>query len=435
VNSYLADFIKNFELENIPKEVVLQAKKCLTDLVACAISGADVLGAKILSSFVRGSMAGRECTIIKAQQKASAVGASLVNGFILNALDIDDAYTKIKGHPGALIFPSALALAELCNASGKELLEALIIGYEVGIRTGLAVHSTHREYHGSGSWGSVAAASAGAKLLKLDKKSIRHALGIAEAHAPMTPIMRCVMQPRMAPKDGAAWGAMVGTSSALLAKEGFTGISTLLEQKENKFLASTLGKNFEMLNLVFKRYPCCGWSHAAIDGLLKVMKGKNISYKDIEKITISVFWEATKLSRKWPTTIEEAEYSLLYPVAAAAVASDFGLAQLTDESRSSPETKALAKKIEIEHDPELDKYFPAEVPAIVRIRLKNGKTYSSGKISPLGPKGESLSREEIREKFFELVRRSLTKTEAKELLSVIENLEKHRIADLLKFLE
>ena len=188
-----------------------------------------------------------------------------------------------------------------------------------------------------------------------------------------------------------------------------------------------------MLNLAFKRYPCCHWSHAAIDGLLKVMRGENISHRDIEKITISVFSEATKLSRKWPTTIEEAEYSLLYPVAAAAVASDFGLAQLTDESRVSPEIKAMAKKIEIKHDPELDRCFPAEHPAIVRLKLNNGKTYSSGKISPIGR--EPLSREEIREKYFKLVIGSLTKTEAKELLSVIENFEKHRIADLLKFLE
>src|SRR5262249_44741186 len=154
--------------------------------------------------------------------RASEAGAAFANGCLANALDIDDGSRPIKGHPGAVVFPAALAAAESRRASGREFLVALAVGYEVAIRAGIALHTSYRYYHGSGAWGALGAAAAAGRLLGLTTDQLTNALGIAEYHGPLAPIMRCVEHPAMV-KDGIGWGAMAGVSAALLAREGFTG--------------------------------------------------------------------------------------------------------------------------------------------------------------------------------------------------------------------
>lgn len=151
-NEYAVKFISNLKIENIPSKILKQAKICLLDLLGAGLGGAKAKGAKILFDFSSQEINGlRESLVIKANKKTSCVAASLINGFILNALDIDDGYRKVKGHSGAAIFPTILAVSEKVKATGKQFLEALIIGYEVGIRAGEILLSHYGFYHGSDS--------------------------------------------------------------------------------------------------------------------------------------------------------------------------------------------------------------------------------------------------------------------------------------------
>ncbi len=430
-NELAASFIINTKFESLPPEVIKQAKRCLLDLLGASLGGVKTKGVEILSSFCSQEMTGPlESTVIKGGKKVSCVVASLINGFIANALDVDDGYRKIKGHPGAAVFPTTLAVAEKKKADGKQFLEALIIGYEIAIRAGLILHSSYQAYHGSGSWGAVGAAAAAAKLLNLTKNKIKHALGIAEAHAPLAPVMRAVDHPSMAPKDGIAWGAMVGTTSALLAQKGFTGISSLLSDERKNSCVFTLGKEYEMMNLYFKRYPCCRWAHPAIDGVLNIMKDNKITHHEISRIIIKTFLAATRLRVRKPTSIEEAEYSIFYPIAAASVDGEFGLKQLDKKHLNNNRVSETVKKIQIVSDQKLEEKFPEQCLAEVKIITYQNKEYTSGIISAKGDLDNPLSDHELKHKFVNFTQGVLSKTKANKLIDMVEDFENHRVREL-----
>lgn len=130
--------------------------------------------------------------------RTSAAGAAAINRFAGNALDIDDGYRLVKGHPGACVLPVILATAEqMPSCTGSEFLTALVVGYEIRIRPGRIRHACCSTYHSSGSWGAIAGAAAGGQLLGLNGKQLRHTLGTAEYHAPIAPMMKCIANPSM----------------------------------------------------------------------------------------------------------------------------------------------------------------------------------------------------------------------------------------------
>lgn len=434
-NEYAVKFIKNLKLEDIPSKIVKQAKICLLDLLGASLGGVKAKGARILFDFSSQEINGlREATVIKANKKVSCVAASLINGFIVNALDIDDGYRNVKGHPGAAIFPTILAVSEKMRATGKQFLEALIIGYEIAIRAGEILLSHYGFYHGSGSWGAIGAAAGSAKLLGLSETEIKNALGIAEAYAPLAPLMRSVEYPSMAPKDGIPWGALVGISAVFLAQRDFTGSPSLLgDCKRNKDVF-TLGKEYKIMKLYFKRYPCCRWAHPAIDGVLKIMKKENFSYKEISKIIIKTFPEAVSLCSTPPTSLEDAEYNLAYPVAIAAMYGEFSPTQLEEKYFHKEEINKLMKKIHILKDPTIEKRFPEQCLAEIEIITNQGKKYNSGIIAAKGDWDRPLSEQELENKFINITNGVLSEKETNSLITTVKDFENYHIEDLIKFL-
>jgi 2-methylcitrate dehydratase PrpD len=435
-NEYTVKFIQTLKLKNIPPKILRQAKICLLDLIGASLAGAKVKGAKILSDFSSKEMNGlREATVIKANKKLSCVAASLINGFIVNALDIDDGYRKVKGHPGAAVFPTVLAVSEKIGVTGRQFLEALIIGYEIGIRAGEILHSHYGFYHGSGSWGAIGSAAGAAKLLGLSRLKTKNALGIAEAYAPLIPEIRAVEYPAMAPRDGIAWGAMVGTSAALLAQRGFTGSPSLLgDSKRNKDVF-TLGKDYKIMNLYFKRYPCCRWAHPAIDGVLKIMEKENLSYKEISRIIIKTISEAVSLYSTPPTSLENAEYNVVYPVAVTAIYKEFTPKYLEERYFNKKEILQLMKKISIHVDPKIQKKFPKQCLAEVEIITNQGKEYHSGLISARGDFDNPLSEKELEDKFITITKNILSEKQIHTLIGIVKNFENYPIKDLIKVLK
>jgi 2-methylcitrate dehydratase PrpD len=435
-NDYAVKFIRSLTLEKLPAPVLRQAKICLLDLVGASLAGAGVRGAKILLNFSTEQMSGlKEATVIKANRRMSCVAASLINGFITNALDIDDGYRKTKGHPGAAVFPTVLAISEKVGATGKQLLEALVVGYEVATRAGEILHSHYGFYHGSGSWGAIASAAAAAKLLKLSEGEMRHALGIAEAFAPLVPEMRAVEFPSMAPKDGIPWGAMVGTSGALLAQKGFTGVPSLLGDSERNKDVFTLGKEFKMMKIYFKPYPCCRWAHPAIEGLLNILRREKLGYRDISRVTIRSFSETVSLCQSVPTTIEEAEYHVLFPVAVTAVYGEFTPKYLGEKYFKDKKVTQFMKRMAILKDPEIQKQFPEKCQSEVEVVTSQGKKYRSGLIAARGDFDLPLSEKELEGKFVQMTKDILTRKQIDSIIEMVKDFQHYHVKDLIKFLK
>ncbi len=395
------EFISATRYAQLPTAVKTQVKRCLLDVLGATLGGAATPVARVVSDFVRQEHGGDEATILLADSRASLVGAALANAVMANALDVDDGYRLAKGHPGAVVFPAALAVAEREGASGRELLEALVVGYEIAIRAGLILHGTSHTFHASGTWGCVGAAAAAARLLGLSEAEVGQALGIAEYHAPNAPLMRDIEHPAMV-KDGVSWGSMVGGSAALLARGGFTGVPSLLSGEGHRETVGDLGREFRMLGLYFKPHACCRWAQPAVDGVLQLMSKHGIKADAITGITVHTFEAACRFDVTRPRNTEEAQYSLAFPVAAAAVDGEVGPTQVL-EKLTDARILALAEKVEAVLSPEMEEAFPARCLSEVEMHTQAGRVWRSGVMAARGEPDNPLSDDELLAKFQALV--------------------------------
>jgi 2-methylcitrate dehydratase PrpD len=264
---------------------------------------------------------------------------------------------------------------------------------------------------------------------------MKNALGIAEAYAPLIPEIRAVEDPAMAPKDGIAWGAMVGTSAALLAQKGFTGSPSLLGDSKRNRDVFTLGKDYKIMRLYFKRYPCCRWAHPAIDGILKVMEQENLTHREISSINIKTISEAVSLYSIPPSSLENAEYNVVYPVAVAAIYREFTPKYLEERYFNKKEIHRLMKKIVIIEDPKIQKEFPEQCMAEIELITNQRRKFHSGLISARGDFDHPLSEQELEDKFIDITRNILDEKQIHALIGIAKNFEDYHIKDLIKFLK
>jgi 2-methylcitrate dehydratase PrpD len=428
----LASFAISLRWDDLPERVRRRAKTALLDVVASTIAGSRTPVARIAAEIASCSWGGREASILLSGLRASAPGAAFANGCLANALDIDDGYRPIKGHPGAVVCPAALAAGESRGASGAAFLGALVAGYEVAMRAGLAWHATYKEYHGSGAWGALGAAAAAGTLLGLAPGQLTHALGIAEYHAPVAPIMRCVEYPGMV-KDGIGWGAMAGVSAARLAAGGFTGIPSVLEA--NPDVLSDLGREYKIMELYFKPHACCRWAQPPIEGVLRILERTPLAPDAIARVRIHTFEAACHLGPVWPQTTEEAQYSLAWPVAAALVDGRVGPEQVSAPRFGDDRIRRLASKVEAAFSPELDSVFPVEALCEVEVWMEDGTLHRSGVCGARGDPGDPLTEEELRRKFHTLAGPVIGPERAGDVARVVDRLDELPDLDgLLTFL-
>jgi 2-methylcitrate dehydratase PrpD len=413
-------FILKTSWADLPDAVQQQARRCLLDSLGALIAGTAIPAAKLMADFAVEQYGGDEATIVVDGRRSSLVGATLANGFAANALDIDDGYRPIKGHPGVCVLPALLAAVERRgDMSGQAFLAAFIVGYEIGIRAGLIRHATYQTYHSSGSWGALAAAAAAGKLLGLKADLLRHALGAAEYHAPIAPMMKGIDTPSMG-KDSTGWGAMVGLASVLMAQRGFTGIEPLFSDSPNPEWIASLGQQYEVLNLYFKPYATCRWAQPAIAGALEIARQHHLAPENIARIKIYTFTAATQLSRAHPRNTEEAQYNLAYPVAAALVDGEVGPRQVTPPRLFDPLVLALADRVEVEIKPEYEPPFPWKTFADVEVITGDGRRLlAEGKQAIWEPPDTLPTDVELAQKFCWLVEPVLGATRTAALVEMV----------------
>jgi len=393
-------FILQTTWKDFSPEVQHQAKLCLLDSLGALIAGMETPVGKLMAGFCVEQHAGDEATILVTGQPVSAVGATLANGFAANALDIDDGYRCIKGHPGACVLPALLAASERCaSLSGEAFLTALIVGYEIGIRAGLIRHALYQTYHSSGSWGAIAGAAAAGRVVGLSADTLRQALGIAEYHAPIAPMMKGIDTPCMG-KDSVGWGAMVGMASVLMAQRGFTGIEPLFSDAPDPEWVMSLGDRHEVLNLYFKPYAACRWAQPAIAGALEIAHQNSVAPNDILRIRVRTFAAAVKLSRAHPQNTEQAQYNLAYPVAVALIDGELGPRQVLPPRIHDGAVLALADRVEAEAVPEYERAFPAKTYADVEVVTQDDRIFTAlRKQAPWEPASTLPTDDELSEKF------------------------------------
>lgn len=397
-HSSVAKFIHHTTYEDLPADVAHQAKRCLLDLLGVAAAGTSTNLSQILYRHALEHSGGsnRASRLLFNGSRVGAADAALANAGTIDSMDGHDGHRLVKGHAGAATLPAVLAfMDEAPGQTTNDLLAALIVGYEISLRAGIALHRTATDYHSSGAWNAIGAAAVGARLLRLGTDATQHALGIAEYSAPRGPMMRAIKHPTMV-KDSSAWGARAGVSAAFLASEGFTGAPVdLLGPRETQ----DLGRRWRVLEQYFKPYPVCRWSHAAIRAGLNLTAGNGLAADDIREIEVITFDAATRLHTSAPKDTEEAQYSLLFALASSLIHGELAAEHILAPQNETGALR-LAQKIRLTASESMSEEFPARRLAQVKITYNDGQNLSSNPVEAEGDPESPLSDDALLAKFY-----------------------------------
>jgi 2-methylcitrate dehydratase PrpD len=386
-NKLLGKFITDTEWKALPQAVRRKIRMCMLDSLGATLVGTLTPISQTTADYAMETWPGDHATILL-HGKASTIGAAFANGYAANGLDIDDCALYTKGHPGAQVFPTALAISEKLGLSGREMLSAMVIGYEIAHRAARCWHDHHKIYQACGSWGSVACAAVASNLLGLPLEQINNALGIAEYHAPNLPMMRDIDHPTMV-KHGIGWGAMTGITAANLAKLGLTGIPGILSFRKYRDWVADIGKHYVMIDgVIWKEYACCAWAHASLDAIRMLVQKLRIKSDDIARIKVEGFHEAIRLGSKLPDTTEEAQFNLAWPLAALLVYDEVGPGQMLESRFKDPKIQDVVSKIVLVESEELNRLYrlvdkgdpKGKYASVVTVTLKDSKQFSSGMV-------------------------------------------------------
>ena len=348
---------------------------------------------------------------------------------------MDDLDRGSVYHPGAPTVAAALALGESEGIDGATFLDAVAIGYEVGIRVGEALGGTHYDHwHTTGTAGTLGAAAAAARVLGLDEQATLDALGSAGT---MTAgLWEFLADGAMSKQLHPGKAAHDGILAALLARRGFTGASKILEGPKGLLAAMSDDARPEALTdglsieqphwrvetVSFKVHASCRHTHPAVDAALALRSREGFDLTSVDRIHVRVYRAALGLLEGVePTTPYAAKFSLPFCVAAALRFGELGLARFTDDTVEDAETLALAERITFAPDPELTALYPAQWPSILEATMASGETLVERVDQPRGDPDTGVTNADLIEKFVMLTGGLLDPAVARDLgLKVLE---------------
>jgi len=398
------DFTLNAGFDDIPEDVAERAKDLILDLLGVGAAADSIPAARIgreiaVRQFNAGSDNDR-ARIMFDGRTASGGGAAYAGATQIDSLDAHDGFSLAKGHAGCGLLPGVLAFAERYpEMSARDALTAMVLGYEIASRAGIALHGTVSDYHTSGAWVALAVAALGIRITGGDRNTLRQAIGIAEYHGPRSQMMREIDNPTML-HDGSGWGSMVGVTAAELALAGFEGAPAItVEQEDAAPYWADLGQDWLTVKQNIKLYPICRWAHAPIKAALDIRKEHNLTADDIAAIEISSFHNATRLALDIPATTGKAQYSINYPVAAALVFGEVGPKAVSGELFGDPDIARLVSVTSVSECDHCNANFPADRLGRTVVITKDGRRLDSGITQAPGEHTNPVDRNGIIEKF------------------------------------
>ena len=348
--------------------------------------------------------------MIVSRRTTSPLFAAMVNAASSHVAEQDDVHNGSVFHPAAVVFPPALAIAQAIGASGRDLLTACVVGYEVGIRVGEFLGQAHyKVFHTTGTAGSLAAAATAGRLLGLSSDQMLNAFGSAGTQAAgLWEFLR----------DGAdskplhtAHAASTGLASAYLAQEGFTGARRVLtgtqamaagmmsKDADPARITDRLGERWALAETSFKFHASCRHTHPAADALMRVMREGRLKPADVAHVTARVHQAAIDVLGPVtnPQTVHQAKFSMGSVLALAATRQSAGMFDF-DRFFKAPETTDFAQKVTMAFDPEVQAAYPERWIGKVEVETIDGRRLAGRVDEPKGDPGNTLSRADLEAK-------------------------------------
>jgi 2-methylcitrate dehydratase PrpD len=402
----LVSFVRRLEPGDLSDRVLHQAARCVLDLVGVAIAGTRTPMTQIGARFAYDSFAPGKVTVIGSRRPLGPIGAAWVNCTAASALDLDDGHRMAMGHPGAVVIPAALAIAEGTGVSGREFLGAIVAGYEVAVRVSIARVPWYKDrMYSSGIWGIFGATAAAGKLLGFDEATLQSAIGSAASHGPFPP--GGLQANYSMVKEVIGWAGMTGCAAALLAQQGFIGPEDVMDYSGRwnpAQLVEGLGDpdRYAILGTYFKPYAVCRWAHSSVDAVLELVGRHGVRPGEIEKILVETFYEVTRLVNYAPRNAIAAQFSIPFALAVAILYGRIEPEDVSEVNLTKPEILTLAQKVNVIVDPDINGQFPAKTIARVTMHTTRG-SFEATVEYPRGNPENPLSDEDLTAKF-----RSLT---------------------------
>ena len=436
VTSRVAHWIAALKRSDVPAPAWAHAKLCLLDGLGCALFGSQQPWGRIAAETALDLSPNGRASLLGHNARCGVDAAAMVNGTATHGFELDDLHLRATIHPGAVTIPAALALAEAYDKSPAAFLTAVVAGYEVGLRIGMAVGLGHglRGHHGTGTIGTLAAAAAGANLLGLNADQSGDALGIAATQAAG---LHGARTGAMSKRFHAGRAAQSGVLAAVLAQRGMTGSRTALEQPFGGFFSTLcdqvdldavtaeLGSRWEILEVGFKAYASCGSTHTTIDAIDHLMQ-RGLTVGDLKELRVFMSRKAvSNVGWKYvPGGVVAAQMNAHYTSAVKLLDGDVFVEQFAESRLADPRVMSLIERIRVAHDPVFDAGGAGSRHAVrVEAELTNGKTWTENVEQRRGSSRFPLTRADIERKFRGLAKAALPQASTEKIIELVDRLD------------
>lgn len=407
----IAQFVVETDYSSIPPEAVRGAKDAILDGLGVTLAGSEEPAGRIVAQYVRDVGGTPHAGVIGSGFKSSAPQAALANGTMAHALDYDDVLVLMSGHATVPILPVVLALGEMYHRSGKDVLEAFIMGVEVEGRIGSGIGRHHYAigWHSTATLGTLGAAAAAAMILGLGVTETRIALGISASEASgLRQNFGTMTKPFHAGN-----AAKNGIVAAMLAQKGFTASQSIMEdpfgfcsvlagegEYHLELMTKSLGDPFAIVDpgLDMKPYPCCRVTHRCIDAMLHIVEEYHPRADEVTEVTCQTGTASPQvLIHHRPKTPLEGKFSMEYCMARALLDREIRMVQFSEEKLLDSKAQELLQRVRYVHPEGLEgERLPSEVVTVIQ---RDGKQHSNEVFIPRGAPENPLTEEELITKY------------------------------------
>jgi len=439
ISQTLASFVTGCSYQSLPSDVIALAKHCLLDWMGSAYRGSIEPPARMYHDIARTEGGNPRATALPDGLKTSASWAAQINAAASHTIEMDDLHPTSVLHPAAPIISAAVAVGEAVNARGAQLIEAIVAGYEIGIRAGEAAGRSHYTlWHTTATCGTFGSAAAAARLLDLSASQIVEALGSAGTQA--AGLWQFLDDGAMSKQLHPAHAAASGILSAELAKRGFTAAKKIFEGPKGflaamskdaapEMLTEGLGSSYRISTNSFKKHASCRHTHSSIDSTLILRNERKVRAEALRKLEVRIYPAGYDLlDGVQPSTAYSAKFCLPYTVAAALNRGRVSLAEFED--LNAPDICATMSRVSVVRDESLAREYPEKWPARLAATLESGETFNAGVEYPKGDSKNPLTAEEIEDKFRSLTETLLPAEKRERLIDMVRHLEDRPVTEL-----
>jgi 2-methylcitrate dehydratase PrpD len=428
----LAEFVVNTRLENLEESTVTAAKMVVLDTIGAVLAGSRQPENAGLAQLARKLSGPGRATLLGHPGRVQPVFATLVNATAGVALEMDEGNRLGGGHPAIHVIPAAIAVGEEQGSAGKAVLESIIVAYEVTSRIGTGTRA-RPEVHSHGTWGTIGAAAATARLLGFDAAQTRHAMNLAMSMSPAntwTPCLEGATVRNLYPGRSGFQGIM----AAYLGQCGFTAVN----DGPADLYGSILGQGFNPQAVVqglggpgklrieqnyFKLHACCLYNHPVLDAVRALKERQGFDAPAVRHIRVSAPPLALTMTNPEPPNMLSAKFSIPYAVAAAIVYGRTDVTAFDSHRLADPDIRRLAHRVEVVADPQMDlrRYdYPA---ADVTVTLEGGRVISQRVTAHRGDAPNPATLEELIGKFGFLAIDSMGEEDISRIVKAVERLD------------